>query len=142
MLTDGTHQAEFVERHRPQSVDQLAHLGDRVAGRPAKLGKQLQGACRIPREEVRGRVRSKRDRRQGRSQPVVQVAPETAALIFKRGDEALPGSLQVSLEADGLDRDRELRAEVLEETQIAGLQRVSSGRPDPELADELALMRE
>jgi len=82
-------------------------------------------------------------------QAVLSVADEgsgidatTAALIFERGDEALSGSLQVSLEADGLDRDRELRAEVLEETQIAGLQRVSSGRPDPELADELALMRE
>jgi len=73
----------------------------------------------------------------------VQVVLEPAALVFERGNEALSGSLEVALEADGLDGDRKLGAEVVsEETQIAGLQLISARRPDSELADELALMRE
>ena len=48
--------------------------------------------------------------------------PKAPALVFERDDEALASVLQVALEPDRLDRNRELRPEVvLEETQIAGL---------------------
>ena len=93
LLADRAHQTELVERHRPQSVDELPHLADRVAGRPAKLVEQRSCPGGIPGQEVGGRVGPEGDRGQGRSQSIVQIVPEAAALIFERGHEALPRPL-------------------------------------------------
>jgi hypothetical protein len=94
LLLDGPQQTELVERGRAQIVHQPADVGEdpgQVVRRPGEL---LVGALGIGPGQVAGCLDPQRHRTEARAEPVVQVAPQPAALVLTGDHELGPDPLQ------------------------------------------------
>ena len=97
-----SHQAELVERDRPQPVHQPADVDDRRLHVAPHLAQQ-----RVVAEAVAGGVQLQGQSGQRGTQPVVQVATQPAPLLLAGDHQPLPGAEQVRAQPGRLDRRRQ-----------------------------------
>ena len=86
------------------------------------------------------RVEREREAGERRPQAVVQVAADSATLLFAQLDEAAAGGLQLVGEADGMNGRRHLGCEVGDQAAVGLTQLLTRPRREPELSDGQTLM--
>ena len=69
-------------------------------------------------EPVAGGLDLERERRELRTEAVVQVAPQASPLLLARRDQPLARTLQVGGQAHGMGRDAGLVGEVVEQAPV------------------------
>ena len=95
-LADRADEPELVERRRAQLVDEPADVADGVLRGVAQPGQHRLDGARVAPQHVRGGVELHDHAGERRPKPVVQVAPQPAALLLARRHELLARALQAA----------------------------------------------
>ena len=90
-----------------------------------QLAEQSLRPLRILRDHVVGRLQLHRHAREGRPQPVVQVAPHPTAFFLASTHQSFTRSLQLTVGRDRLDHGAHLSPDVLEQTAVPRPERLS-----------------
>ena len=111
-------QAELVDRGGSQAIDETTDVADRAGDLGPELGQQLLGMVRVRAQLALGSLGAHPDRRQRRTQAVVQVAAQAPALLLAGRDDPLPRCPQVVGQDGRVRRDPDLAGEVVEEADV------------------------
>ncbi|MDP9358267.1 MAG: hypothetical protein M3R02_23865, partial [Chloroflexota bacterium] len=142
VLADRPDEAKFVQGGRPQRVDDAADVGHRLLRLRLEVRQQSVGD-RVVAEAVARRRQLQAEAGQPRPEAVVQIAPETAALLFARGDQAPARALEVGGESRGVRRDPRLPRDLFQQAAIRHAEALSGGtRREDQGPDSRALVDE
>ena len=127
VLLERPDETELVQRRRPQVLHQPADVGDAGLHLLLQGRGQPDGVLRPRAGQPAHRVEAERHPGERRSEAVVQVAADPAALLLAGADDALAGPLQVTPEQHRVRRDRDLPPEVVEQPEVRVPERVPRG---------------
>jgi hypothetical protein len=120
MLLERSDQSQLIELRRAQVVDEPAEVGDSVLDLGLQLVQHHAGRSRVPPNQQLGRTQLQDKAGHDSTEPVVEVPPQSAALLLPGGDQPFTRTLQVDGQPDGVGGHAGLAGDVRQKPEVGG----------------------